>query len=240
LLNGTAPASDTEFNVLNGANAAILYPSLEVIQFTTVTLNLDGTYTLSGLLRGRRGTEWAAHATSHAAGEFVVFPLSGGMVHEQVSLAAFNQQRFYKGVTVGSDLNSATSKPLTLIGRDLRPYAPAQFGGVKSGSDIILTWERRTRLGGDPWYNGTNTVPLNEDSESYDVEILSGASGMIKRTLSGLTSPTVTYTAAQQTTDFGSTQTDIAARVYQNSAQVGRGFPTENDAVINGPAVSGG
>jgi hypothetical protein len=40
-------------------------------------------------------------------------------------------------------------------------------------------------------------------------------------------SPTVTYTAAQQTADFGSVQSAIAVRVYQLSATVGRGAPLE-------------
>ena len=47
---------------------------------------------------------------------------------------------------------------------------------------------------------------------------------MIKRTISGLGSPTTTYTAAQQVTDGGSTQSCIAWRVYHISDAVGRGF----------------
>ena len=39
------------------------------------------------------------------------------------------------------------------------------------------------------------------------------------------TTQTVTYTAAQQTTDFGSPQSSINVKVYQISSTVGRGFP---------------
>lgn len=37
----------------------------------------------------------------------------------------------------------------------------------------------------------------------------------------------MTYTAAQQISDFGSVQTAMAVRVYQLSATVGRGAPLE-------------
>ena len=43
------------------------------------------------------------------------------------------------------------------------------------------------------------------------------------RTIS-VTAETASYTAAQQTTDFGSTQSTIYFKVYQVSAQVGRGY----------------
>ncbi len=58
---GAALASTTELAVYAGANAAAIgvHGRWEIIQFQTATLEADGTYTLSNLLRGRRGTEWA-------------------------------------------------------------------------------------------------------------------------------------------------------------------------------------
>ena len=67
-------------------------------------------------------------------------------------------------------------------------------------------------------------MPLGETSEAYEVEILNGAA--VVRTVAAA-SPTVTYTAAQQTADFGSVQSAIALRVYQLSAATGRGASTE-------------
>jgi len=46
----------------------------------------------------------------------------------------------------------------------------------------------------------------------------------VKRTFSSLTSQTFTYTAAQQTSDFGAPQSTVYGDVYQISATVGRGF----------------
>lgn len=96
-----------------------------------------------------------------------------------------------------------------------------------SGSDVDLAWRRRTRLGGD-LLAGTGTVPLNEQSEAYEVDILSGPGGTVKRTLTGLTSPAATYAAAQIATDFGTRPDNLSVRVYQLSTIVGRGFSRED------------
>lgn len=248
-VEGAVPVSDTEINVLNGSNAALLFPSLEVIQYRDVVDNGDGTYTLSTLLRGRRGTEWAVG--NHAAGEAVFFLNIGGVIHEQLGLSAIQSSRTYKGVTAGADISTGAPQNAAIIGRDLMPYAPSHFQGqIGGGGDITLTWIRRTRYGGD-WLNGGENpgiyggpqtglpVPLNEDAESYDVEIVN-STGAVVRTVAGITSPTLLYTAAQQIADFGSLRTAVRARVYQNSAQVGRGFVTDNANVLGGLAPLGG
>ena len=68
-------------------------------------------------------------------------------------------------------------------------------------------------------------MPLAEDVESYDLQILDGAA--IKRTLTSST-PSVLYTAAQQNADWGAPlgpgQT-LAIRIYQLSNRLGRGTP---------------
>jgi hypothetical protein len=74
---------------------------------------------------------------------------------------------------------------------------------------------------GGAWTGGA-AIPLSELTEEYEVEIMNG--GSVVRTFTGLTSPTVTWTAAMQTTDFGSTQSSVSWRVYQVSDAVGRGF----------------
>ena len=40
-----------------------------------------------------------------------------------------------------------------------------------------------------------------------------------------VTTPTASYSAAQQIADFGSAQSTISVRAYQLSASVGRGWP---------------
>ena len=65
--------SVSELAMLNGANQALLIDpdgGVEIIQFATVTANADGSYTLSTLLRGRRGTE--AFTGGHSLGTLFV------------------------------------------------------------------------------------------------------------------------------------------------------------------------
>jgi hypothetical protein len=106
----------------------------------------------------------------------------------------------YRAVGRGGELRDARTERLTLAGNDLKPYAPAQLKATGSwGSNVTLSWQRRTRVGGE-LIDGTGEVPLAEDSERYDLEILFG--NAVVRVISGLTSPSYVYTAADQATDF--------------------------------------
>jgi hypothetical protein len=106
-------------------------------------------------------------------------------------------------------------------GVNLRPFAPVHVRGNRdAGGNLAVSWVRRTRVGGG-WTDGSD-VPLAEESERYEVEILNGAT--VVRTLT-CTMPTVSYSAAEQTTDFGAPQASVSLRVYQLSAVVGRGIP---------------
>jgi hypothetical protein len=84
--------------------------------------------------------------------------------------------------------------------------------------DIVISWKRRTRIGGDSWEQPE--VPLGEDSENYEIDIFSGTT--VVRTLQSST-PQATYTLPQQTTDFGGQQWSVNVAVYQLSAVFGRG-----------------
>jgi len=211
----------SDLNVLNGANAFLLGSPAngwEAIQAKSIVLNLDGTYTLSRFLRGRRGTE--GKCGSHAVGDLIV-PLPTGMLHEVDSLANVNQLRYYKGVTSGQDPSGVASQQFTNTANDLRPYAPTSIKGARDGShNLTIDWIRRTRIGG-AWLDFSGTVPLSEDSEAYSIDIMNGSS--VVRTIL-VTSPTASYSAADQTTDFGSAQASLAVRVYQLSGEIGRGF----------------
>jgi hypothetical protein len=113
-------------------------------------------------------------------------------------------------------------------GRGLVPFAPVHveqpWRTARAPGDLTIRWTRRSRaLLADAWEQVE--VPLAEDQESYDVQILDGA--VIKRTLSSGTT-SVLYTAAQQTADWGAPlgpgQT-LAIRIHQLSNRLGRGTP---------------
>ena len=79
---------------------------------------------------------------------------------------------------------------------------------------------RRSRIGGDSWSSAE--VPLAEDFERYEVDILSG--GAVVRTIV-TSAPAATYGVTEQTADFGAPQATVAIRVHQISAVAGRGTP---------------
>ena len=217
--------SVTQAAMLNGANAALLVKANgepEIIQFRDVTLNPDGSFTLQGLLRGRRGTDIFAHG--HQPGELFVLLDPDDVETLLVPLGELGLARSWRAVGFGSLFEDAETVVHAHAGRDLMPLAPVHLTGSRNGAgDLTVTWQRRTRIGGD-WRDGTGIVPLGEASEAYAVDILDAPDGPLIRTLSS-SSPSAVYTAAEQTHDFGGTQPTIHLRVFQLSATIGRGFP---------------
>lgn len=206
--------------LLEGAQAALIGD--ELVYFRNAVLNGDGTYTVSGFLRGRRGTE--AKITGHTANERFVFLTPSTVSRIAQETADIGRTRLYKAVTSGATLSSAAAQSFTNEGAALKPYAPVQFGGGRAADGaLLLQWVRRGRLSGE-WRDGVD-VPLSEASEAYEVEIYSAGFGAVLRTISGLTTPQATYSAAQQVADFGAVQPSLCVRVYQVSATVGRGYP---------------
>lgn len=235
IMNGGSLSSTTVLNVYDGANALIL--GSEIIQYQNATQNADGSWTLSNLLRGRRGSELSCG--THVTGETAVF-LPAGIHRNNLPTSVVGIERFYKAVTIGQS-TSGGGTPETLTAADLKPYAVAQLLGTRDVSgNFSIAWIRRTRIGGE-WLSGTGsgTVPLSEDAELYDLEVLDG-SGNVLRSVLGLTSPTFFYSAAQVLADYGSQVDTCSVRVYQISSQIGRGFPATNTAIASGlPHVGG-
>lgn len=210
--------SSNEIGVLNGANLALI--GVEVIQFKNATLTAPLTYTLGGLLRGRRGTEWAIGSHNNAE-RFVLLPAS---IQVNNPFSEMEQARDYKAVTNGSVITSATDVPFTNTGVALRCYSPTGIGGALNGSgDLAVTWQRRTRVGG-AWANFVD-VPLSEPTESYIVQIWDSTFSNVARIIGPVSSPAATYTSAQQVTDFGAQQQTIYLTVGQ-LGELGLGVQT--------------
>lgn len=221
LTNGSL-SSTTLQGLLTNTNACILGD--EIFCFRDANLNDDSTYTLSGLLRGRRGSEYAM--PTHAVGDrFVLVDLTK-MVRVIQSTADIGIPKKYMAISSGMPMSSGTSRDFVNLGTGLKPYAPVQLGGGRDdGENVTLQWVRRSRISGE-WRDNVD-VPLGEDTEAYVVEIWDSAYANLKRTISGLSSPTTIYDASDQVTDFGSTQSVIYFRVYQLSATVGRGHSAD-------------
>ena len=219
LTSGGPLVSATEDQVLNGSNTAVLgaHGRWEVINFKTATLTDTDTYLLSGLLRGRRGTEWATG--THLAGDTFVVASTSTWQRPNPGSAEIGLERLYKAPPFGTQLSAATAESFTNSAVGLEPYAPANLAGTRDGSgNLTITWNRRSRYG----YGGLHTiVPLGEAVESYSIDIMSGAT--VLRTIASAT-PTAAYTSAMQVTDWGANQSAVTVNVYQISATVARGY----------------
>lgn len=220
LLGGTL-ASATRAAVLQYANAALV--GNEIIQFRTASLVSGTTYDLSGLLRGRKGTEWAIGG--HVAGERFVL-LSGATPSSalrRVLNSPLNQAVNYKANTIGAPIGQAPVISFTNTGGALRPYMPVRLRPIKQANgDILIQWRRRGRLANE-WRDGID-VPLSEETERYEVDIYDPDFVGILRTLAVGTTEAV-YSVANATADFGSVPATLNVVVTQVSARAGRGYP---------------
>lgn len=197
----------------------------EFIQFKTATLESAGVYTLRGLLRGRRGTEWATG--THTAADSVVLVQPTGLRRIEDQQADVNLPRYLRAVSIGRQLDSVASQTFTEEGVGQKPFAPVDLALHRDGSgNITATARRRTRLS-HRFLTPAIELPLGETVEAYVVEIFEDDTfAAVVRTIN-VTAPAFSYSAADQTTDFGSPQAEIHLRMYQLSAQVGRGYALE-------------
>ncbi len=219
--------SVSEQTVLNGANLAALETApgtWEVVQFTTAELVDVNTYLLSGLLRGQGGTESAMAETLGSGARFVLL----NEAVEQVGLSSAERgldiHWRYGPSRYSIDHETYATEVRAFDGAGLRPYAPVHIRARRGpAGDIALSWIRRTRLDGDSWAG--LDVPLGEEIEAYEVDILDGLD--VIRTLTASTTDTI-YTSADQIADFGSdTFPNLSLRITQLSQAFGRGAPRE-------------
>ena len=134
----------------------------ELIQFAAAVQTAPKTYRLSGLLRGRRGTEWAM--AEHVAGERFVLVDADTLRPWTLPTSAI-------GSTVriaASGVGDATPAEASLVfqARALRPPAPVALAATpQADGSLLVGWTRRSRQGW-AWLDDTD-APLAEESERY-------------------------------------------------------------------------
>lgn len=220
VLASSAEAFESYSDAQIYAGSGLYMIGSELVQAQTATLISAGVYRLSNLLRGRRGTEWAVG--THVIGERVV-RLRGSVI--RISNSAINVGKLYKAVTSSSDLSSAAPVYFVNAQIGVKPLSCSNISATRDGAGtVILDWLRRGRVG-SAW-GVADHMPLDEDVEKWEVDIMSGST--VKRTLTVfgpfVGRPTVQYLPADQVTDFGSLQSAVLVNIYQISALVGRGY----------------
>lgn len=160
--------------LLNGANLAIL--GKELFQFKRAELLAPGVYLLTGLLRGRKGTE--QHTDSHDINDrFVLFSTSS-VYRLPGELAELGASQIWKGVTTGQTLDDATPVDFINTGAGLKPLAPAHLHAIPlANGQRLVRCTRRTRIGGI-WRDGVD-VPLGEAGEGYQFDLVNTAGDVV-------------------------------------------------------------
>jgi hypothetical protein len=220
-LHGGALASVSESQLLAGANAAAIGDAAtgwEIVQFRDAQLVAAKTYELSWLLRGQSGSEPEMLASRPIGARFVL--LDPALAQPGTALADVGRDIVWRIGPAPRDHGDPAYVELMHRprGLGLRPLSPVHLRARPDAGDAVFTWTRRTRDGGDGWE--LPDVPLAEERELYDVEVMAGAT--VKR-WTRVATPAWRYAAADQLADFGGPQTVFTLRLAQVSLSFGRG-----------------
>ena len=194
----------------------------EIVRFQNADLQADGSYTLSDFVRGDKGTEWATGL--HQPGDW--FILLGDPDNAFIGMAAelIGIDRLYRSITQRASIDTGGDVPFTYRGVNLEPLSPVYANATRDGSgNLTATFVRRSRLSSSWWGTGV-VAPVGEATQAFEVDVLDGET--VVRTIETATEA-FSYSAADQTTDFGSPQSSITFRIYQLSETVGRGYAYE-------------
>ena len=215
-------SSLTDLQVLAGGNAAWVGPAVggkgEIIHFGNATLVGEGTYEISRLLRGRKGTEH--FISTHGADEVMVLLSLGTIGTSTFGVADWNRERLYKPVSDYMLIENTPATSFTNTGERARPLSPVHIRGIRnSGDDLTITWLRRTRMSVPGL--GYGVAPLGESTERYKVEIYNGST--LVRTIEA-DEQSVLYTSAEQTADGLTPGELVKVKIAQQSTTYGWGL----------------
>ena len=206
------PETKTETQVRNGANIAA-YGSpgrWEIVKFIEAVSIGSGQYTLNGLLRGQFGTDWAM--SEHKVGDFFIM-----MDESSIQRLVLNDTNYlndveYAPVSLGTEFTTGYKITEASTGEAKKPHAPDHVKADRDASgNLTITWIPRGRYNFE-WSNGQAQEVT--DTDIFKVEIMNGAT-VVRTITSTVAIHNVSYTAAEQVTDFGSTQDPLTVQIHQ-------------------------
>lgn len=201
-----------------GKNAAMI--GQELIYFKNATLTGPKTYTLTGLLRGRQGTE--QYVGTHVANELFCL-MNSAVIKIALQDSDRGTVKKYKIVTKGSDISKVAAEDVNCVSNNVMMWTVTNAKIVKTGTDYTLSWDERVRY--DNAINDLSTTNHDPDWGGYGVVVYTDNTySTIKKSYT-ITSPLWIYSAAMQTTDFGFPQEHVYIRVAQMSKKWGPGYP---------------
>ncbi len=134
-----------------GANAAML--GAELIQFARADATGVGLYRLSGLLRGRRATEWAM--SGHAIDEPFVLLDAQAMVSVAMDQAMIGARVEARAYGLADDEQNQPMAAVTAAAENLRPLSPCHLRATVGLAGLDLSWLPR-RVEALRWVTGAD------------------------------------------------------------------------------------
>jgi len=230
-------ASSTESAVILDQSVNRCLIGDEVIQFITATASSPvGTWTLSGLLRGRRGTEYAR--STHTSADLFCMLDSGTIQRLELGSAELDTEVLYKFVGEDQDIDDVLPDGYTIAGEALRPFSPADVWaeydvGVSPGGWQI-SWIPRTRLNADL----SSGQDIDDDPEvtHYVVDIIDNTASpesVIRSTEIAVGTTSWVYDLSMIASDFSPQPDNISVVVYQKGATVTYGYGLRYDSATD-------
>jgi hypothetical protein len=240
MTSGTPASVTYDQMIQEGRNLCIV--GKEILQFQTATLVSGTTYTLSNLLRFRRGTDYLLTLLSLGLwdsvaneGFIIVNTQAKNFAYEPSQIGATSSFRM---IETGKDYSAglpAFNEPLVLAGNARKPYGPCdiRYSGDRSSgnADLVFNWTRRVRKKGE--LDNYVDAPLDEIVVVYNVEIWKNDLTVKYATYQVTSVLPWTYTIAQQTTDtVNASSFYVIIRQVSAEAGIGEGHPSALKLVL--------
>ena len=176
-------------------------------------------YSLSGFSRDRFGYNPIAY-TSHARiGETILF------INDAIGYADIDTNA--QTIMYARSSNNVANKSISTFIIPQNPnrlcLPPANVEANRSGNDLVITLNRRDRI--DNSWATSGDAALSESQEKYGIDILSTDYAVL-RTLTATNTSSITYTEAQQITDFGAVKPNYIIHAVQYNSNDEKGYYT--------------
>lgn len=219
LVNGSL-STITDAQLYRGGNLAAIGTGApgawELFQFKFADPVEPGVFEVSHRLRGQQGSEVEMPDVWEIGSKFVL--INGAVGQLDYPAASRGLLRHYRigPAQRGYDDPSFVHDVHAFEGRGLRPYKPTHLRALWAGTDLIISWVRRSRIDGDRW--DLPDVPIGEASEAYILRILNG-----ETVLREVTTSSSSFTYPQGLRDADALPATYAIEVAQVSDRFGPG-----------------
>lgn len=228
------------YDMLNNRNKNLAVIGNEIIQFQTATDLGDGVFELNVIRRALFGTEDAT--IQHGPGDrFILLYGSDGLLDPRsvATIPVALGDGEHKTLTVNMPNTTNKNQPALIANYDskqFRPWLPSAGQINPSGSDLIVSWKRRSRFNGqwtdsgdesgDAAFSDASPLVAVPEFDLYLTKALAtfnpNDASTYMRKVSITDAETFTYTAAMQTEDSYDVTTELlGAGVVQTVNRTG-------------------